>query len=244
MCDEEFYVITWESKKVSLEQLTQSREETMAFFINIYNALIVHGTVVHGIPPSVVARVRFFGKVSYEIGGYKFSADDMEHGILRNNAVSPASIGSLLGIPFFRYNQFQKGDARIAYKVSPKDPRIHFALVCGAKSCPPIKLYTPTNLDEGLESAAVSFVESEVVLKDDNTLEMSKIFDWYGADFGSKLDLVKFIQERANEPLKQQLGKFVEEAQNSGGKLKLKFSFKTYDWGANEKEGESYTAKK
>lgn len=35
--------------------------------------------------------------------------------------------------------------------VSPVDPRIHFALVCGAKSCPPIKLYTPDNLDEGLQ---------------------------------------------------------------------------------------------
>lgn len=33
------------------------------------------------------------------------------------------------------------------------DPRIHFALVCGAKSCPPIKLYTPENLDEGLDAA-------------------------------------------------------------------------------------------
>lgn len=24
-----------------------------------------------------------------------------------------------------------------------QDPRVHFALVCGAKSCPPIKTYTP-----------------------------------------------------------------------------------------------------
>jgi hypothetical protein len=33
------------------------------------------------------------------------------------------------------------------------DPRIHFALVCGARSCPPIKLYTPENLEEGLTAA-------------------------------------------------------------------------------------------
>ena len=41
----------------------------------------------------------------------------------------------------------------------PVDPRIHFALVCGAKSCPPIKMYTPDNLEEGLNSAADAVCE-------------------------------------------------------------------------------------
>lgn len=39
------------------------------------------------------------------------------------------------------------------------DPRIHFALVCGAKSCPPIKLYSGSNLEEGLNLAAEGFLE-------------------------------------------------------------------------------------
>eukprot|EP01026_Neomeris_dumetosa_P058715 TRINITY_DN5473_c1_g1_i6.p1 TRINITY_DN5473_c1_g1~~TRINITY_DN5473_c1_g1_i6.p1 ORF type:complete len:435 (-),score=62.29 TRINITY_DN5473_c1_g1_i6:153-1457(-) len=180
----EFYAATAELQKVSLEQLTQSRDETMAFFINIYNALIVHGTVVFGVPPNTIARVKFFGQVSYQIGGYRFTADDIEHGILRDNAVSPASIGSLLGIPFFKYNQFP----------------------------------------------------NEVVLKDDKTtLEMSKIFDWYGGDFGTKLDLLKFIKQRASEPLKSQLSEQVKLAEKESGKVGLKFKFRTYDWGANEK---------
>ena len=41
------------------------------------------------------------------------------------------------------------------------DPRLHFALVCGAKSCPPIKMYTPDNLEEGLNSAADAVCEGE-----------------------------------------------------------------------------------
>ncbi len=45
--------------------------------------------------------------------------------------------------------------------VSPMDPRIHFALVCGAKSCPPIKVYTPTSLQEGLDSATMAFCEGQ-----------------------------------------------------------------------------------
>lgn len=42
---------------------------------------------------------------------------------------------------------------RVPQIIQQVDPRIHFALVCGAKSCPPIKLYTPENLDEGLDAA-------------------------------------------------------------------------------------------
>ena len=43
--------------------------------------------------------------------------------------------------------------------VKPTDPRIHFALVCGAKSCPPIKVYTPDSLEDGLDSATMAFCE-------------------------------------------------------------------------------------
>lgn len=83
--------------------------------------------------------------------GLAAQADDIEHGILRGNATAPASLGALLKLPFLARPQFKKGDPRREYVVTPVDPRIHFALVCGAKSCPPIKLYTPDNLDDGLQ---------------------------------------------------------------------------------------------
>ena len=44
--------------------------------------------------------------------------------------------------------------------VEPLDPRIHFALVCGAKSCPPIRVYTPASLEVALEAAAQAFCSS------------------------------------------------------------------------------------
>jgi hypothetical protein len=44
------------------------------------------------------------------------------------------------------------------------DPRIHFALVCGAKSCPPIKLYSASTLEEGLQGAAEAFCADDVVI--------------------------------------------------------------------------------
>lgn len=45
--------------------------------------------------------------------------------------------------------------------LQPVDPRIHFALNCGAASCPPIRVYTPDRLEFGLEAAASAFCASE-----------------------------------------------------------------------------------
>lgn len=57
------------------------------------------------------------------------------------------------------------------------DPRIHFALVCGAKSCPPIRLYSAANLEEGLAAAAEAFVGGEVEVDvGKREVRLSKIF--------------------------------------------------------------------
>ena len=37
---------------------------------------------------------------------------------------------------------FSKNDGRLSVALETAEPLIHFALVCGAKSCPPIKTYS------------------------------------------------------------------------------------------------------
>ena len=144
-----------ELRGVDLTPLT--RDEKIAFFVNVYNALIVHATAVKGAPKNVVERSKFFGRIKYEIGGVAFSCDDMEHGVLRGNAPSPGSILSLLGLGCLAGGTFKKTDPRADLAVEPVDPRIHFALVCGAKSCPPIRLYSAANLEEGLQVSSTTF---------------------------------------------------------------------------------------
>jgi len=70
--------------------------------------------------------------VSYFIGGYTYSLNDIENGILRSNR---KALGA------FR-KPFGKNDPRLKVALKRVEPKIHFALVCGAKSCPPIKTYT------------------------------------------------------------------------------------------------------
>ncbi|KAK7485253.1 hypothetical protein BaRGS_00023504 [Batillaria attramentaria] len=62
-----------------------SREVKLAFFINIYNALVIHGNVIRGSPRNDWQRYKFFNGVKYIIGGYEYSLQDIENGVLRAN---------------------------------------------------------------------------------------------------------------------------------------------------------------
>ncbi len=70
-----------------------------------------------------------------------------------------------------------------------KDPRIHFALVCGALSCPNLRseAYTADNLDSLLTEQGKLFLndpnKNRYNLKN-KVAHLSRYFDWYKDDFG------------------------------------------------------------
>ena len=77
--------------------------------------------------------------------------NDIENGVLRSNR---KPIGSLR-------KPFQKNDPRLSIALINCEPKIHFALVCGAKSCPPIKTYSAADVDKQLRLSAESFLEGD-----------------------------------------------------------------------------------
>ena len=124
-------------QRVDLDVMISKREEMLSFFINVYNALVIHGTIEKGVPTNIWARYSFFSSIGYNIGGFKFTLNDIENGILRGNR---ASMATLYLRPF---SPSVEKDPRVKFALSnPVEARIHFALNCGAKSCPPIKTFT------------------------------------------------------------------------------------------------------
>lgn len=86
-------------------------------------------------------------------------------------------------------------------KIRPvfKDPRTHFALVCAAKSCPPIAnfAFTPSNVESKLEALTKAAMNNATFIKvnaGSKTVQLSQILDWYKDDFlavaKSQLDYV------------------------------------------------------
>uniref|UniRef100_A0A3P8W0X4 Zgc:152951 n=1 Tax=Cynoglossus semilaevis TaxID=244447 RepID=A0A3P8W0X4_CYNSE len=204
-----------------VELLSLSREEKLAFFINIYNALVIHGALRLGAPTNMWQRYRFFNYVSYLIGGEVFTLQDIENGVLRGNKKGIAQLRK----------PFSKSDPRLQMALPQPEPLIHFALNCGAKGCPPIKTYTPQDIDSQLRTAAQAFLENDdgcVVDSGNGEVKLSQIFKWYKADFGGTDEsLLKWVLEHMSDsPKKTSL-----QGVLSAGKTKV--TFLPYDWSSN-----------
>lgn len=193
------------------------RREKLAFWINLYNTIVVDGIISLEIKQSVKEVPDFFSRVKYIIGPYGFSPDDIEHGILRDNSR-----------PWFRpFHQFGIADERKDWVLSPVDPRIHFALVCGSRSCAPIDFYDANNIYEQLDSAARSFVNSSevLVLPEENKVLISDIFRWYEKDLGGRRGILDFLLDYIAD---NKARDFVRE--NAEG---LGIEHLHYDWNLN-----------
>ncbi|MEI6692855.1 MAG: glycoside hydrolase family 15 protein [Chlorobium sp.] len=151
-------------------------DEKKAFWINIYNILIIHGVIEFDIRGSVLEIINFFRRIGYNIGDSFFCPDDIEHGILRQNRPHP----------FFPFKPFSNSDERRFLAVKAFDYRIHFALVCAASSCPPVEFYDAALINHQLDMAARSFINRKglVIERGNKTIWLSPIFSWYRRDFG------------------------------------------------------------
>lgn len=194
--------------------------EQQAFWINLYNLLVLDAVISFGVRHSVtegfVGIVRFFRRAAYQIGGERSSLEDIEHGILRANR----------GHPFLPGAHFASTDPRLAHVVRPFDPRIHFALNCASRSCPPIRFYTPDALDSQLDMATRNFLANEVqLLPDRNELRLSRLFQWYQGDFGGRDGLIQFLSHHHPEAETRQ--RLAEQGQRP------RLVYLPYDWGLN-----------
>ena len=243
---------------VSLASLTNA--EKTAFFVNLYNALVVHVTVAAGPPKAGLVgffdRLSYFDRHAYEVGGATYTCDDIEHGCLRGNRPGAASLGALVGNPKLSRGPFAAtGDKRRENAIVPPDPRVHFALVCGAKSCPPIRLYDGENLESQLAAAAAAFLESETrvafgdALAKENGAEEEKNDDdenrtpgavvttskivgsWYKWDFGED-DAARVAALSTYAGRETPLGRELARAAETPGVV---IATRDYDWDLNGK---------
>jgi hypothetical protein len=198
--------------------------QKLAFWINLYNALMIHAVIAYGIREKVTEVRGIFDRAAYIVGGQRLSLNDIEHGILRANRRSPLS----------PLRQFVQTDPRRAWSISRLDPRIHFALVCAARSCPPIKVYDADQLHLQLDRAAYNFINNGGVIFEPGKrlVTLSRIFLWYAEDFGSPpygigghASTLKFIARyMLNE-------RDVFDMQQNAYQLAIRFS--PYDWTLN-----------
>lgn len=107
-----------------------------------------------------------------------------------------------------------------------KDARVHFAVNCASKGCPPLRneAFEESRLDSQLDDQTRKFINTpgKMLIKG-KTVYISKIFKWFKEDFNEQP--VEFIKKFADSGLQTEL-------KNMDGNIKVKYL--DYDWSLNK----------
>jgi glutaredoxin len=245
-------------KKVRLETLREKRSDARlaAFLINAYNAAVRVSMTTVGVPRDALARATYFKRVGVRFADGFYSLDDIEHGLLRGNVESSRGFLHFGGTR----RPIERGDPREAHVVrwdassfsnkkhpTLRDPRVHFALNCGARSCPPVSFYEGETLDEALQTAAEGFCEDDAnvdvvanTTTNKTTVRLSKLFSWYRGDFGaSDAEMLERVADwcpRGSAKKKAlltsltALANTVNDDARKKKKRRIEISYAPYDW--------------
>jgi Protein of unknown function, DUF547 len=169
----------------------KSKNDQLAFYLNAYNAWILHQALAKYPTKSVKdALFTFFLAKHIKVAGEQMSFNGLEKDVIRQKF---------------------------------GEPRVHVALNCASKSCPPLnrEAFRGDKLDRQLEKLAVAFVNSKKgvdLMADQKSAALSMIFNWYKDDFKGVGGPIVFINQRRKPPLPND----------------VKITYQEYDWGLNE----------
>jgi hypothetical protein len=187
-----------------------SKPQQMAFLINAYNAFTVELILTRYPKLASIKDLGSFLQSPWKpkwvpLLGDKVSLDDIEHQMLRKRG---------------RYD----------------DPRVHFAVNCASIGCPALReeAFVPDRLDMQLDEQTTRFLSDRTrnrLNTANSTLEVSKIFDWFGEDFrlGHRgiASLAAFLGRHANALADAP----ADRERVRGGQLEI--NFLDYDWKLN-----------
>ena len=187
-----------------LSDALKTDEQKFAFWINIYNAYIQ--VILKENPEFYNDRRDFFSKEQITIAGETVAFAKIEHGIIRKSQWE-------LGLGYFRTWFPDKFERKL--RVNKRDYRIHFALNCGAKDCPPVAIYTPKRIKEQLEKGTEMYLKrTSDYDASKNEVGVTSLFSWFRGDFGGKKGVKKILKEQG----------IIKDTKG------VDLSYKNYDW--------------
>lgn len=156
------------------------RDEQFAYWVNLYNAATVD-LILANYPVDSIRDLGLPGLGPWRdeivrVNGKDLSLDDIEHGILR---------------PIWQ------------------DVRVHYAVNCASIGCPNLaaRAFTGARLDAMLEAAAADYVNHpRGFARIDGRLVASRIYDWYGSDWGDQAAVLAHARKYANRETLAVLG--------------------------------------
>jgi hypothetical protein len=192
---------------VSMDQFDSwPRNDQIAFLVNAYNAIVLQ-QVIDDYPIRRSTRAGALVRPANSVWQIDGFFDALKHRLLARD----------LTLDQVEHEWLR---ARL------KEPRIHFALVCAARSCPPLRAeaYRGDRLDAQLDEQARAFLndrERNRFAKDG--AELSEIFNWFGEDFGGERGVRSYLGKYLNPELAARLQKD-----------SYRIRYIAYDWTLND----------
>ena len=186
-----------------------SSRAQLAFLINAYNAHTLALIVKHYEKIDSIRDIGGFFSSAWDqpvafLLGKKRTLDEIEHGIIR---------GQLKGFDGF------------------DEPRIHFAVNCASIGCPALReeAYREAKLEQQLEDQTRRFLaDTSRNRMTGDELQISKIFDWYKADFtANDQSLTDFFRQYSD------VMQLSESQQIRLQNHTIEIEFLDYDWSLN-----------
>lgn len=178
---------------VSIETLVKAldtNDKKLAFWVNIYNAYIQ--VILQKNPDLYKDRSDFFKADQISFAGEMISFELIEHGIIRQSEWE-------YGLGFI--GKLFPGEFEKKLRVDEPDYRIHFALNCGAKDCPPVAIYEWQRLDEQFAKSTANYLKRTTAY--DSTKKEAKVtslFSWFRGDFGGTSGVKDILKEQGLIP--------------------------------------------
>ncbi|XP_077222972.1 uncharacterized protein LOC143856589 isoform X2 [Tasmannia lanceolata] len=148
-----------------------SRNEKLAFWINLYNALIMHAYLAYGVPKNELKLFSLMQKAAYTVGGHSFNAASIKYAILKMKPpLHRPQIALLLALHKLKISEEQE-----KFSIDNTEPLATFALSCGMYSSPAVRIYTPVNVREELQEAQRDFVRASVGVSSKGKLLVPKM---------------------------------------------------------------------
>lgn len=179
------------------------REDRLAFWLNVYNAFTIERVLEKYPTRSLINKLAYlFRRSAFHVRFIELAGHHFSLNDIEHGIIRPAG-----------------------------DPRIHFALVCAAMSCPPLRneAYQTSRLDAQLDDQAPRFLHNPKKNKfdfDAREVYLSKIFQWFAEDFVSDRNGVLIYLSRYFPPDQAALLQAQPES--------FKIRYLPYDWTLND----------
>ncbi|CDP00103.1 unnamed protein product [Coffea canephora] len=197
-------VLMHKLSNVDLSYLTYKQK--LAFWINVYNACIMHAFLQLGFPSSQDKLLTAMNEAVIIVGGIVLNALAIEHFILRHPTEQKQGLA-----------REREMLLRHAYGLGYPEPNVTFALCRGCWSSPALRVYTPEEVVNELERAKVEYLEAAVGVTGKKRIIVPKLMQWHMRDFADNMEsLLEWIYSQL--PQSGSLKRLIMECLNSDKK--------------------------